>query len=1161
MSPGVWISRARASRAGSLAARRARGVLAVLGALAQAALGAGACGGPRAPLPPPPAPLTAPAAARVLDPFDDLAPWRAVASDGASAALAARAGTTGGALRLSFDLAGTSGYAVARRALPLDLEGDFELSFALRGELLRNNLEVKLVDESGENVWWFHRRDFAVEPSWRTVRVRKSQIEFAWGPTSDRALRKVAAVEIVISAGQGGGAGWIELDDLVLQPRPARRGPAPAPTAIARRGDRVLGAAAALAAVLDGDGDTWWRAPSAGRASAPLELVVDLGVEHDLVGALVQWRGAGPSRYSLASSVDGEVFSAAQEVRGGGLDPVLLGEVRARFLRVRVPAEVEPPEGAAVAEVVAVDAAPSGRLEPLLVAAAARAPRGQWPRAYLGEQPYWTVVGVDGGARSGLLSEDGALELWPGGPSLEPAVALAGADGDPARAQAATWADVTIAQRLVDGALPIPQVTWRGAGWELEVTALAAGDAGHAELAARYVLRNLGARPAAYELRLGLRPLQVNPPTQFLNIVGGVSRLAELAWSPADGALLVDGRPALRPLAPPGRVALASSPSALRWPRAPVPGVADAPAAVRDPAGLAAAALAFPIALPPGGSYELVITSPLIASGAAAPRDVPVAPSPTRASAAQGAEWFAAALAAMRQSWHGKLERVELRVPARARRLVDTLRSSLAYLLVSRDGPILRPGTRAYARAWIRDGAMISEALLRLGHPAVAAEFLRWFAPHQLPGGKVPCCVDAHGAVAVPEHDSHGQLAFLAHQVYRYGKDRALAREVWPAVAAAMRYQAGLRVRERRDENRGPERAALWGLLPPSISHEGYSARPAYSYWDDFWGLRGLADAAELAASLGAPEAPELAADRDRVSAELAASLRASAARFGQGVIHGAADLGDFDPTSTTIALAPGVPAEALPPELVTATFERAWRELSARSSGERPWTEYTPYELRVPGAFLRLGWRERAHAALEFYFQGQRPPGWNQWPEVLGKDPRAPRFLGDLPHAWVHSDYARTALDLFAYDRDGELVLAAGVLPAWLGGEGVAVRGLPTPWGPLAYSLRRRGDALVLDWSLPELPPGGLVLPWPYPAAEAAPGRATVGRRALALQLGAGASPRAVLRRRAGRLVVPVIVASSSSSLSPPLPRSSPDPAGVRRTDPSLGAPGSPRR
>ena len=109
-------------------------------------------------------------------------------------------------------------------------------------------------------------------------------------------------------------------------------------------------------------------------------------------------------------------------------------------------------------------------------------------------------------------------------------------------------------------------------------------------------------------------------------------------------------------------------------------------------------------------------------------------------------------------------------------------------------------------------------------------------------------------------------------------------------------------------------------------------------------------------------------------------------------------------------------------------------------------------------GTFVRLGWRERAHELLEFFMAGRRPPAWNQWAEVVGRDPRKPRFVGDMPHAWVASDYIRSVLDLFAYERsDGALVLAGGIPAAWLHRAGVVDRGLRTPYGPLRYSLAAR--------------------------------------------------------------------------------------------------------
>lgn len=190
-----------------------------------------------------------------------------------------------------------------------------------------------------------------------------------------------------------------------------------------------------------------------------------------------------------------------------------------------------------------------------------------------------------------------------------------------------------------------------------------------------------------------------------------------------------------------------------------------------------------------------------------------------------------------------------------AQPLVDTLRTALAHVLINRDGPALQPGSQAYERSWIRDGALTSEALLRLGHEEVVRDFLRWYAPYQFSDGKVPCCVDARGADPVPEHDSHGEFVFLVWELYRYARDRSLLEAMWPHVGAAAAYMETLRQSERIAANLVPERRAFYGLLPASISHEGYAAKPMHSYWDDFWALKGYKNAAAIATALGSEEA------------------------------------------------------------------------------------------------------------------------------------------------------------------------------------------------------------------------------------------------------------------------------------------------------------------
>jgi hypothetical protein len=133
-------------------------------------------------------------------------------------------------------------------------------------------------------------------------------------------------------------------------------------------------------------------------------------------------------------------------------------------------------------------------------------------------------------------------------------------------------------------------------------------------------------------------------------------------------------------------------------------------------------------------------------------------------------------------------------------------------------------------------------------------------------------------------------------------------------------------------------------------------------------------------------------------------------------------------------------------------------------------------------GALVRVGQAGRAHELLKFFMHDRRPEGWNQWAEVVLPNPREPRFLGDMPHAWVASDYLRSVLDMFAYEReeDDALVLGAGLSEEWMA-SGVAVKNMSTAQGPLSYTLTPSGSGILLELAGGLSPPrGGVRLAWP---------------------------------------------------------------------------------
>lgn len=1002
---------------------------------------------------------------RLLDGFDDASAWTAVASDQVEAKLRPlREGDTR-ALCLDFDFHGVSGYAAMRRTLPVDYPDNYEFSFRLRGDAPDNALQFKLADASGDNVWWVNRPDFVFPRDWREQRYKRRQVDFAWGPTKDRTLRHSDGVEFTIYAGNGG-RGSVCFDRLTLRELP----PAPAswPRPLVRASSEQADTPAANA--VDGDANTSWRSRGGGEQT----LTLDFGAPREFGGLVLRWSdGAYASRYDVELSDDGAHWRAARRVTqgNGSIDPLHLPESEARYLRLNL--HDGPREAYALEEIEIKDLAFGASSNSFFAELAKAAPRGRYPRGFYDEQTYWTVVGTDGGHETGLFSEDGALEVARGGFSIEPFLL----ESNGGERRLLSWADVEISHGLLDGYLPIPRVGWRGDGLALEVETFATelpAPARGSNLYASYTLRNEGSAPRTLTLALALRPFQVNPSVQFLNTPGGISPIHELAWrkpsADARAAVYVDGKPRVYPLDRADGFHASAFDAGMAVDRLADDTLPDT-ASVRDDTGFASGVLLYRIELAPGGSRSVVLQMPL---DGAAPAD--------RFQLAADA-WYRLLRDETARNWREKLDRVRLQLPSAGRPLADTLHTALAHILINRDGAAIRPGTRAYARSWIRDGAMTSEALLRLGRGDVARDYLEWYAPYQFRNGKVPCCVDRRGSDPVPENDSHGELIHLVAEVWRYGGDRALLERLWPRVDAAARYMDELRASERTPANRSGERRAFYGLMPASISHEGYSAKPMHSYWDDFWALTGYKDAVDLARVLGRDDdARRLTRSRDQFRGDLYASIRTAVAAHRIDYLPGAAELGDFDATSTTIALSPGGEQTQLPQDLLRNTFERYWKQFAERRDSTA-WKDYTPYEWRTVGTFVRLGWRERAHEAIDGFMRDRRPPEWNQWAEVVGRLPRESRFIGDMPHGWVASDFIRSTLDLFAYERESDraLVLAAGVPSEWLDGDGVAIEGLHTPYGKIGYSLRREGGALHLRIAdTGAKPPGGFVFAAP---------------------------------------------------------------------------------
>jgi hypothetical protein len=829
--------------------------------------------------------------------------------------------------------------------------------------------------------------------------------------------------------------------------------PSPTKPALTASASSVIDPRQTPANLLDGDLSTRWRSSSEDLQ----EIELELQHTYEYGGLIIDWDEEDFARqYDVQISLNRRDWQTVYSVAHGrgGRRYVPLPEAESRYIKLTL-RQSSRGKGYAIRDLALQDLAFSQTPESLFTILAKDRPRGYFPRYVYDEQSYWTLTGVNNDTKEALIDEDSRVEVDHASFSIEPFIFQEG--------HLFTWNDGSTTQYLEEGYLPIPAVKRRYGALELETKIFAAGEAGESLLYLNYTLKNTGKTPLAGNLYLAIRPFQVNTPWQFLNQPGGVAKIKSMEWKP--DYLLVNQTKAIVPLTVPEDFGAAEFDEGdvtdfLSQNRLPTR------KSLRDHVGYASGAWRYPYRLAGEAEQTVCLAVPFHQSDPAA---ITIA----------SEQEVPAQLEAVKSFWEDKLNTVEFHLPPSGDRLVNSLRSNLAYILINRDHVGIQPGSRSYERSWIRDGSMTGSALLKLGIHEEVRDFLNWYAGYQYDNGKVPCVVDHRGPDPTPEHDSHGELIFGLYQYYLFTGDTDFLRQRFENVKGAVAYMDNLVSQRTTDEYRygDAEKQAFYGIFPESISHEGYSDKPRHSYWDDFWGLKGYKDAVEIARVLGEEASVNtFTVSRDRFRTQLYNSLSLAMQHHQIDYLPGCVELGDFDPTSTAIAIYPVNELQHLPQPHTQKTFDRYYEYFQRRLRPDFAWKDYTPYEVRLIGTFVYLGQIERAHALLDFFFSDQRPPGWNHWAEVVRKGYRTPGFIGDMPHTWVGSDFISAVRAMFVYEDelDQSLVIGAGLYRDWIDAPGgIRLRYLPTYYGRLDYAIRKSPSGYTVelggDLNLPE--------------------------------------------------------------------------------------------
>ena len=677
---------------------------------------------------------------------------------------------------------------------------------------------------------------------------------------------------------------------------------------------------------------------------------------------------------------------------------------------------------------------------------------GYFPLWLNNKQDYWTIVGTEESYEESLISSKGIIGTYTAGFTLMPFLYI--------NDELVTFADAKIDLSLEENYLPIPTVKWTCKGVDFTQKFFAYTKEGKSATYAVYKLKNNTAEKIKGKLFFSIRPFEVNPPWMH----GGLTKITSIANSEDNRTIKINNTRGVLSLTKPDSFG-ATSYEQGDIITSLIEGKLPAQQSVEDASGHASASLAYNFELSAGKESEYLFVIPVDAD--------------INNFAIPASGEFFKYYELTKKEWKEKLNRVEINIPEE--KVVNTLRSNIAYILINKDGPSLQPGSRSYERAWVRDGTLISAALLRTSYPEVSKKFVEWMAKAQTSTGEIPCIIEPKtGQIAWYaknwlEYDGPGEFVFSVADYYGFTKDSGFVKEMFPTVEKNLKFLENLRVQMLDEKYKGTH---SYGILPKSHSHEGYLDNPQQSLWDDFWGLKGWKDAQVLAKVTEREDLiPWMSKEETDFRKCLLEDIRLVQAEKKFKYIPSSIGLAEIDAISIAIVFFPTGEYQYLDRNQIYYTMNRYYNDEFRRRLEKGIVSTHLPYEMRAMNAFLMLDEREKALEMLGYFLGDLRPKEWNHWAEVIPANPSAPMYVGDMPHSWIGAIYINALRNMFVYEENDTLILGAGIDEKWLArAEGMSVRDLPVYSGKISYSVRKEGDVLRIKVSGTATPPKGFV-------------------------------------------------------------------------------------
>lgn len=473
-----------------------------------------------------------------------------------------------------------------------------------------------------------------------------------------------------------------------------------------------------------------------------------------------------------------------------------------------------------------------------------------------------------------------------------------------------------------------------------------------------------------------------------------------------------------------------------------------------------------------------------------------------------------------RTFWTNKLDNSGLQASLSpiVRHLFDLYRICRANLLILSDNGQIHPGPTIYDSFWVRDSSVEGIACALSGDLNLAERQFGHHYPTIFNSGYERLGpVSLHGFFGGEhekndfEWDSNGQALWA---IGRFDRIRGNGSSFGSGLFSPYVLEGARWIRDNR---------SIYGLLHSGWSAEHIGDKSNPHYWDDFWGLAGLWEAAKLAERIGAAEAGEIWGAYDDLNRATGDSIRwvlEEQRRWGiweTFIPTGPGDVGRLDSTMIgTLAyfhpcrLYMGAKLGDDIDWAARMTLETIWAHfIDGGFRHDSAWHCYGPYlTLQLAHAFLMIGDVDRMDECLAWTVNAGRakisrcegaPP--DKWQVVLGawneqhcypiaKDfaevPGHWWYMGDIPHGWACAEYLMLLRDILFFeageDSDPHIYIAPGVMPHWLrDGQSISVSDAPTIFGSLfGYELIHNQASKSVDIQILQPPPADISFVYP---------------------------------------------------------------------------------